>query len=134
MGSSAPTGRVALHQGNWHQSTRARTTGRGRPSIRSFLQRVYRARLPYSGKAAFGEGRAESKREALRQFLHNTLQPYGDMIAAEARHKLAVDIRFGFDRLFASDIQGRARAFQSMVGAGMDVAKAAALAGLVEPE
>ena len=29
---------------------------------------------------------------------------------------------------------GRARAFQSMVGGGMDIAKAAALSGLMEPE
>ena len=38
--------------------------------------------------ALFGEGRSEGKREALRQFLHSTLQPFGDMIADEARHKL----------------------------------------------
>ena len=36
--------------------------------------------------------------------------------------------------MFASDLSGRARAFQSMVGGGMDVQKAAALAGLMEPE
>lgn len=31
----------------------------------------------------------------------------------------------------ASDISGRARAFQSMVGGGMDVTKAATLSGLM---
>ncbi len=35
--------------------------------------------------------------------------------------------------LAASDVQGRARAFQSMVGGGMDIAKAAGLAGLLVP-
>ena len=39
-----------------------------------------------------------------------------------------------FDRLFASDLTGRARAFQSMVGAGMPVEKAASLAGLMATE
>jgi len=34
----------------------------------------------------------------------------------------------------ASDISGRARAFQSVVGGGMDVSKAAALSGLLETE
>ena len=34
----------------------------------------------------------------------------------------------------AADLSGRARAFQSMVGAGMDAAKAAGLAGLMEAE
>jgi len=37
-----------------------------------------------------------------------------------------------FDALFASDLSGRVRAFQSTVAAGMDPARAAALAGLME--
>ena len=41
------------------------------------------------------------------------------------------DLRLSIDRLFASDLIIRARAFRSMVGGGMDVAKAAALAGLL---
>jgi hypothetical protein len=36
--------------------------------------------------------------------------------------------------MFASDLSGRARAFQSMVGGGMDVSKAAALAGLMDAD
>ena len=42
-------------------------------------------------------------------------------------------IRLSFDKMFASDLSGRARAFQSMVGGGMPVDKAAALAGLIDP-
>ena len=52
------------------------------------------------------------------------------MIAAEARRKLAADIRFGFDRLFASDIQGRSRAFAALVGADMGSGKAGKLTGM----
>ena len=99
---------------------------------------VYKALLAAAGifspPALFGERRSEGKREALRQFLHSTLQPYGDMIAGEVRHKLAADIRFGFDRLFASDIQGRARAFKSLVDGGIDKSKAEALAGMNDPD
>ena len=40
-------------------------------------------------------------------------------------------MRLTFDGLFAADLSGRARAFQSMVGGGMDVSRAAALAGLM---
>ena len=36
--------------------------------------------------------------------------------------------------LRASDLSGRARVFQSMVGGGMDVTKAASLAGLMDAE
>ena len=68
----------------------------------------------------------------MRQFLHSTLQPYSDMIAGEARHKLAAPIRFGFDRLFASDVQGRSRAYAALVGAGMDKGEAAKATGLSE--
>ena len=39
-----------------------------------------------------------------------------------------------FDGLFAADLSGRARAFQSMVGGGMEVARAAGLAGLMAVE
>ena len=44
------------------------------------------------------------------------------------------ELAFSFDRLFASDLSGRARAFQSMVGGGMPVDRAAALAGLLDPD
>ena len=74
-----------------------------------------------------------SLREAWRQFLHSSVVPVAALVSAELSDKLAVDIGLNFDRMFASDLSGRARAFQSMVGGGMDVAKAAALAGLMEP-
>ena len=72
-------------------------------------------------------------REAWRQFLHSSVVPVAALVSAELSDKLAVDVGLSFDRMFASDLSGRARAFQSMVGGGMDVAKAAALAGLMEP-
>ena len=77
---------------------------------------------------------ATGAREALRQFLHSTLQPIGDLIAFEAQAKLDAPVVFNFDRLFASDLQGRARAFQSLVGGGMDLTQAAALSGLMQTE
>ena len=73
-------------------------------------------------------------REAWRQFLHASVMPVSLSVSAELSEKLDTDIRLSFDRMFASDLSGRARAFQSMVGGGMDVQKAAALAGLMEPE
>ena len=76
-----------------------------------------------------------SQRESMRRFLHSTLAPVGVIAAAELALKLDTPgLTFAFDKLFAADISGKARAFQSMVGGGMDVAKAAALAGLLESE
>lgn len=70
-------------------------------------------------------------REAWRRFLHSTLQPVGNVIVAELRRKLTGTPAIDFDALMASDLQGRARAFQSMVGAGMAIERAATLAGLL---
>ena len=80
---------------------------------------------------AAGEG--TSAREGWRHFLHGSLQPLGELIAEEISRKLETESSFSFDRLFASDISGRARAFQSLVGGGMEKERAARLAGFSEP-
>ena len=82
----------------------------------------------------FDKGEAAGKREALRQFLHATLAPLARVIEREAQAKLMASLKFDFTDLHASDVQGRARAFQSMVTAGMDIDRAAALSGLLIAE
>ena len=66
-------------------------------------------------------GDGTSLREAYRRFLHATIAPLGRIVMTELRDKLHPSIGLGFDRLFAADVSGRARAFQSLVGGGMDV-------------
>ena len=80
------------------------------------------------------QGEGTSAREAWRRFLHGTLQPIADQIAVEASNKLGTEISISFNKLFASDLSGRARSFQSMIGGGMTTDKAAGLAGLLESE
>ena len=61
--------------------------------------------------------------------------PVANLVLQEARRKLEVpDLKFGFQELRASDLAGRARGFSQMVQGGMDPAKAAGLAGLMEME
>ncbi len=75
-----------------------------------------------------------ASREAWRRFIHSSVQPLCRRIAAELSAGLdGREIGMDASNLAASDIQGRARAFQSMVGGGMDIAKAAGLAGLLVP-
>ena len=75
------------------------------------------------------------RREAWRQFLFGSVAPVAKIVAAELADKLDVpDLTFNHDAMSASDISGRARAFQSLVKGGMDVAQAAALAGLMESD
>ena len=81
--------------------------------------------------ALFDATAAAAAREAWRQALHGVIQPIAELVVVELRRKLDPSVNLSFDRLMASDLQGRARSFQSMVGAGMDIAKAAALSGLM---
>ena len=72
-------------------------------------------------------------REAYRRFLHGTVTPLARVVAVELGNKLDIpNLQFNFDSLFASDIASRARAFQSLVGGGMNLIEAAGLAGLKE--
>ena len=75
-----------------------------------------------------------SQREGYRRLLHSTVVPMARIVQAELTDKLEIDVTLGFDALFAADLSGRARAFQSMVLGGMDVPKAASLAGLMDSE
>ena len=79
----------------------------------------------------FVAGDAAGQRESWRRFLHGSIVPLGDLLADELAVKLDVPgLTISFSRLFASDLSGRARAYQSLVGGGMDAGRAAALAGL----
>ena len=83
--------------------------------------------------ALFDASAAAAAREAWRQLLFGTIAPLGRLVSDELSRKLESDVSLDWHELRASDLQGRARAFQSMVGGGMDVAKAAALSGLMVP-
>ena len=78
-----------------------------------------------------GDADGTARREAWRVFLHGTLSGAGDVVAAELTEKLEQEVTLNFDRLYASDIQGRGRAYRSMVkpGEGMEPERAATLAG-----
>ena len=74
---------------------------------------------------------ANASREALRQFLHVTVSPLARILEVEAAAKLSADVTLDFTALHASDVQGRARAFQSLVAGGMDITQAAAASGIL---
>ena len=74
------------------------------------------------------------QREGFRRLLHSTIMPLAQIVGEELSAKFETPISLSFDDLFAADLAGRARAFQSLVNGGMDVAKAAALAGLMQAE
>ena len=82
----------------------------------------------------FESGTGTQARESYRQALFGTIAPLGRIVETELRAKLDDPvIAIGWEELRASDISGRARAFQSMVGGGMPLDRAAALSGLMMP-
>ena len=82
----------------------------------------------------FSDSDGTAQRESFRRYLHSTLTPIARIVEAELSAKLEAPIRLNLDGLFASDLSGRARGFQSLVHGGLSVDKAAALAGLMESE
>ena len=78
---------------------------------------------------------ATALREALRQFVHVTLQPVVKIVAAELSRVLEAGIALDLAPLASADVQGRSRAFRALVGngttPGLDVAEARRLTGMV---
>ena len=81
--------------------------------------------------ALWGGSQAASVREAWRLALFGVLSPLGRLVEAELQDKLEDSVTLSWQELRASDLSGRARAFQSMVGGGMPVDQAVAVAGLM---
>ena len=84
--------------------------------------------IPPALVSAFGNGTAA--REAYRQVLHGLIKPIGALVVEELRSKLDPAAALSFDALRAGDITGTARAFGSLVTAGVTPQSAAAVVGL----
>ena len=65
-------------------------------------------------------------------FVRQALEPSGEYrFIAELRAKLDGSIAINHDSLMASDSQGKARSFRSLVGGGMEIERAVILSGLM---
>ena len=113
-----------------------RIGGNPPPTIEPLRDALSRSILAACGvpAALLGLSDGTALRESYRQFVFAGVGPVALLVQEELSAKLDDEITLSFDRLMASDLSGRARAFQSMVKGGLDVAKAAALAGLMESE
>ena len=78
----------------------------------------------------FQVGPAAALREAWRLALFGVVSPLGKLVQSECVAKLDSSIAISWGELKASDLSGRARSFQSMVGGGMSVPDAARNADL----
>ena len=73
-------------------------------------------------------GAGGDAREAWRQFVFSTLQPVALLLESELE-RIGMAAPVSFDRLNASDLTGRARAYGSLVTGGMKPERAAEIAG-----
>ena len=79
--------------------------------------------------ALFDDSDGTSKREALRQFFLNTVNPMARKIEFELSSKLDAEIALRFD-LYNVDLVGRTQSFKRLVDAGVDKAEAMRICGL----
>ena len=70
------------------------------------------------------------QREAWRRCLHGTIAPLGRIVERQLAKVAGQPVEIKWDRLMASDIAGRARAYASLVSAGMTEDDALAASGL----
>jgi len=73
-----------------------------------------------------------AQRESYRRWYVSSLRPFARRIEGELRRKVHPTIRIELEALRAMDMQGSARALKSLTDAGMDVAQASAVVGLME--
>ena len=135
MGAGWGAGRDAAPGADWRQQRLGPTPDATLAALRTeaSLAVISACGVPVSLIA--GSSQSAALRESFRIFLHSSVSPVARIVEAEFRDKLdAPDLTLSFDALFASDLSGRARSFQSMVGGGLSVKKAARLAGLMEAE
>ena len=92
-------------------------------------QEIYSACGLNSG--LWGGSQAAAVREAWRLCLFGVLSPLGLKVEEELRDKLDDEVTLSWQELRASDLSGRARSVQSLVGAGVPVQAAAKEAGLM---
>lgn len=81
----------------------------------------------------FDPKNSAAMREAWRQLLFGIVAPLGRIVEVELSAKL-FPVSIGLQELGASDLQGRARAVQSLAAAGVDQGRALEMAGLIAEE
>ena len=118
----------------WKAARRGPEPTQAHVDLRSKTARDMLAAVGLSGALFDNRADGPARREAFRQALHALIQPWARLAEVEMSTKLEGAVSLDFNRLFAADLSGRARASQSMVGGGRDVVRAAALAGLMEAE
>ena len=139
---AALAGRVVLGEttaGGWSEGRSAAPAGDWRPqrigpspaqyTVSTRLD-VERSLLGAAGcpVALVNPEAGTDSREAWRRFLHGTLAPVGAILSAELQ-RAGLPAGLSFNRLGASDLAGRSRAYKQLIESGMDADAARVICG-----
>ena len=124
-------GRAIAPKGDWEQRRIGFDPSRESGPIREAAAMAVLSACGIPPSLVSDRAEGTGQREGYRRFVNLTLLPLGKILESELSFKLDADVKLSFDSLMASDLTGKARAFGSMVKAGLDLEKAAALSGLM---
>lgn len=108
----------------------AHDTGPGVATLRQQVERGLLAACGVPPELTTGDADGTGRREAFRQFLVGTLQPWARIIETEAAAKLEAPVELSLRSFRAADIAGRARSYKQLREAGVDADRAAEAVGL----
>ena len=124
-------GRAAAPQSDWKPQRIGADPPKSLPALRGDAAMAVLAACGVPPSLATDKAEGSGQRESWRRFCFGTVQPVARCVAEELAVKLdAPGLRLSFAALFASDLAGRARAVGTLVKAGMNLERAAELAGL----
>ena len=129
MAEGMGQGRFAAPHQDWQVKRMGAAIPEPHIALRSEVGRDVCSALGIPG-ALYSGTDGGSIREAYRQLLTATLEPWAEIIKSEFREKIGYPVEFNFRRLAAADIAARARAYGTLVASGVDKAEAAAVSGL----
>ena len=126
-------GKTAAPQADWKQSRIGPDPPAEFCNLRESAAQSVLAAHGIQPALLMGRSDGTLAREGWRQLLHGTLRPVARMIADELAAKLDLSAPpvFDFTALYASDLAGRAQAFQKLVAGGVAIESALATTGLL---
>ena len=126
-------GKTAAPQSDWKQSRIGPDPPAEFCNLRESAAQSVLAAHGIQPALLMGRSDGTLAREGWRQLLHGTLRPVARMIADELAAKLDLSAPpvFDFTALYASDLAGRAQAFQKLVAGGVALESALATTGLL---
>ena len=124
-------GRVAAPTSDWMQKRIGPMPDEAFCKLREQAQMAVAAACGIPPALLYSISDGTLARESYRAFLHSAVRPVARTMADEIEAKIGTRPAFDFSALYASDLAGRAQAFQRLVAGGVAVTEALSISGLM---